>query len=245
MSELKREKDRIIQSLKSENSALKERFKELTEEAEDLNKSIHLPKIDEPRSGRVRKPPVNKTINHPVGAYTPPPPESHHPKLLNVGPKEFERSNDKNYNPKKLRKLEWESSQHRTSGVEWNDAHLRSPITGMNFWWDGHLIGLQLLHRMGESSQHLHLINKNISPVQYRLNGNDYVVNIILWISENKIGGIELISKSGRKDRFGNKGKGRKHDYEISDPEKPVFSFGKFRVVNNVSEITKLGFEVI
>ena len=39
------------------------------------------------------------------------------PKMLNVGPKEFDRNNDKNYSPKKLRKLEWESNQHRTNGI--------------------------------------------------------------------------------------------------------------------------------
>lgn len=99
-------------------------------------------------------------------------------------------NNDKNFSPKKLRKVEWESNQHRTSGIEWNDAHLRSPITGINFWFDGFLVGIQFLHRLGESSQHLHLISKVISPVQYRLNGNDYLEGIALWISDNKIAGI-------------------------------------------------------
>jgi len=43
---------------------------------------------------------------------------------------------------------------------------------------------------MGESTQHLHLITKTLSPIQYRLNGNDYVENVALWISENRIVGI-------------------------------------------------------
>lgn len=154
-------------------------------------------------------------------------------------------NNDKNFSPKKLRKVDWESNQHRTSGIEWNDAHLRSPITGINFWFDGFLVGIQFLHRLGESSQHLHLTSKVISPIQYRLNGNDYLEGVALWISDNKIAGIELASKSGRKDGFGNRGKGRKFDFFIKDGEKPVFSYGKFRINNNISEITKLGFEVI
>ena len=54
-----------------------------------------------------------------------------------------------------------------------------------------------------------------------------------------------MTSKSGRKDGFGNRGKGRKFDFSIKDPEKPVFSYGKFRIVNNVSQITKLGFEIV
>lgn len=98
---------------------------------------------------------------------------------------------------------------------------------------------------MGESSQHLHLVTKSINPVQYRLSGNDYLSNVILWISDNKITGIELTSKNGRHDSFGNKAKGRKFDFAIKDPEKPVFSYGRFRIFNNISEITKLGFEAV
>lgn len=64
----------------------------------------------------------------------------------------------------------------------------------------------------------------------------------MLWISDNKIVGIQLTSKNGRNDGFGSRGKGRKFDFQIKEPEKPVFSFGKFRVNNNVSEIIKLGF---
>ena len=112
----------------------------------------------------------------------------------------------------------------------------------MNLWFDGSLIGIQFLYRMGESSQHLHLVTKSISPVQYRLNTNDYVTGVILWISDNRIGGVELFSKNGRHDGFGSRGKGRKFDYLIKDGEKPVFSFGRFRITNNISEITKLGF---
>jgi len=98
---------------------------------------------------------------------------------------------------------------------------------------------------MGESSQHLHLVTKSINPVQYRLTGNDYLENVILWISDNKITGIELTSKNGRHDSFGSKAKGRKFDFAIKDPEKPVFSYGRFRISNNISEITKLGFESV
>lgn len=54
-----------------------------------------------------------------------------------------------------------------------------------------------------------------------------------------------MVSHGGRKDGFGNRGKGRKFDFGIREPEKPVYSFGKFRIVDNVSDITKLGFEVI
>jgi len=68
---------------------------------------------------------------------------------------------------------------------------------------------------------------------------------VTIWISDNQIVGIQLISKSGRNDGFGNRTKGRKFDFGIKDPEKPVFSYGKFRIVNNVSSITKLGFEVV
>ena len=132
--------------------------------------------------------------------------------------------------------MEWESANHRTNGIEWNDAHLRSPINGINFWFDNSLVGIQFLHRMGESSQHLHLMSKSVSPVQYRLNTNDYVQNIVLWISsDNKIVGIDLTSKNGRQDHFGNRGKVRKFDFLIKDPEKPVFSFGRFRINNNIS----------
>ena len=54
--------------------------------------------------------------------------------------------------------------------------------------------------------------------MQYRLNRNDYVINIVLWISDNKIVGIELTSKAGRNDGFGSRGKGRKFDFQIKDP---------------------------
>jgi len=49
----------------------------------------------------------------------------------------------------------------------------------------------------------------------------------------------------GRVDKFGIMAKARKHDFGIKKPEKPVVSFGQFRVNNNISEITKLGFEVV
>ena len=68
---------------------------------------------------------------------------------------------------------------------------------------------------------------------------------MILWISDNKITGIELFSKNGRHDQFGSKSRGRKFDFGIKDPEKPVISYGRFRITNNISEITKLGFEAV
>jgi hypothetical protein len=185
LNELRREKDRIVQSLRNENIVLKRRFAELSIETEQLNKSIHLPAIDSSRPADSTRPTPRPSLPLPQSARTPSP-----PKLLQVGPKEFERNNDKNYSPKKLRKVEWESSVHRTTGIEWQDAHLRSPITGLNLWFDGFLVGLQVLQRLGESVQHLHLTSKMVSPVQYRLNGSDYLENVVLWISDNRITGI-------------------------------------------------------
>ena len=79
------------------------------------------------------------------------------------------------------------------------------------------------------------MTTKTITPINYRLNGNDYVENIVLWISDNKITGIEFASKQGRNDAFGARGKGRKFDFEIKDPEKPIFSYGKFIINKNMS----------
>jgi hypothetical protein len=81
-----------------------------------------------------------------------------------------------------------------------------------------------------------------MNPIQYRLSGSDYVENIILNLNEGKIVGIEIVSKNGRKDSFGSKNKGKRFDFQIKSPEKPLFSFGRFKIVNNVSEICKLGF---
>jgi hypothetical protein len=46
LNELKREKNRIIDSLRNENIVLKRRYAELSVETEQLNKSVHLPAID-------------------------------------------------------------------------------------------------------------------------------------------------------------------------------------------------------
>ena len=54
--------------------------------------------------------------------------------------------------------------------------------------------------------------------------------------------GVEFLSKNGKNDSFGNKNKGKKFDFGIKKPEKPVASYGKLRINNNVSEIIKLGF---
>ncbi len=95
----------------------------------------------------------------------------------------------------------------------------------------------------------MHLVNKKIVPIQYRLSGNDYVVNIILVINEGMITGIEIMSKNSRKDNFGQKvgtNGTKKFDFGIKNPEKPIFSYGSF-IINkdNVSIINKLGFSVI
>jgi hypothetical protein len=46
LNELKKEKNRIIDSLRNENIVLKRRYAELSIEIEQLNKSVHLPAID-------------------------------------------------------------------------------------------------------------------------------------------------------------------------------------------------------
>lgn len=63
--------------------------------------------------------------------------------------------------------------------------------------------------------QHIHTEGgetKKLVPIQYRLNSNDYLENIVLVISKANgnqesgiitIQGIELQSKNGRKDIFG------------------------------------------
>jgi len=73
----------------------------------------------------------------------------------------------------------------------------------------------------------------------------DYVENVVLYVLEGLISGVEFVSRMGRVDRFGNINKAKKHDMGIKKQEKPIASFGMFRINNNVSEITKLGFEVI
>ena len=52
------------------------------------------------------------------------------------------------------------------------------------------LIGIQFVHMMGESIQHLHLVNKKMNPIQYRLTGKDYVENIILVLADGAITGL-------------------------------------------------------
>ena len=84
---------------------------------------------------------------------------------------------------------------------------------------------------MGESVQHLHIATqKKITPIQYRLDKNDYLENIVLVIMTNppkpdtpkeSIVGIELYSKNGRKDTFGMKvgtAGTQKHDFGIKAP---------------------------
>jgi hypothetical protein len=58
------------------------------------------------------------------------------------------------------------------------------------------------------------------------------------------ISGVEFFSSSGSVEFYGAKGKGKKFDFGIKKPEKPMITLGQFKVNNNVSEITKLGFEV-
>jgi hypothetical protein len=60
----------------------------------------------------------------------------------------------------------------------------------MNLWLDGYLLGIQFLHTMGDSSQHLHLMSKKVTPIQYRLSSNDYLQNIVLYLNDNLIVGI-------------------------------------------------------
>lgn len=45
LAELRKEKERIIDTLRNENIVLKRRFAELSVQTEQLNKSIHLPQI--------------------------------------------------------------------------------------------------------------------------------------------------------------------------------------------------------
>ena len=116
-------------------------------------------------------------------------------------------------------------------------------------WFEKHLVGIQFVHVMGESIQHMHLVNKKIVPIQYRLSGNDYIENFILVINDGFITGIEFISKTGRKDNFGQKigaSGTKKFDFGIKSPEKPIFSFGSFMIgKDNVSMVNRLGFSII
>lgn len=113
---------------------------------------------------------------------------------------------------------------------------------------------------MGESDQHLHILpEKKITPIQYRLNTNDYLENIVVIIMINppkaeilkdSIVGIELISKNGRRDSFGQKlgsAGTQKFDFEIKTPEKPIYSYGSFTINSQlkVSCVNKLGFVIV
>lgn len=123
----------------------------------------------------------------------------------------------------------------------------KSPITAINLWFDGHLLGIEVIHERGTSGQQLQILSgKRLAPVQYRLPAGDHLENVILYISEGFIHGVELFSKNGRVDKFGNASqKARRFDFGIKKPEKPTVSFGQYRITNSMSEITKLGFEVI
>ena len=101
---------------------------------------------------------------------------------------------------------------------------------------------------------------KKLIPIQYRLNSNDYLENVILIVSKggqnkqesqsNSILGLELISKNGRKDTFGLKvgSQGtQKFDFGVKGPEKPIYSFGSFTIspITHLSCISSLGFAII
>lgn len=55
-------------------------------------------------------------------------------------------------------------------------------------------------------------------PIQYRLSTGDYVENIVLYISDGFVQGMEFMSKNGRADKFGNISKARKFDFGIKKP---------------------------
>lgn len=69
-------------------------------------------------------------------------------------------------------------------------------------------------------------------------------------IHKDAIVGLELISKNGRKDSFGQKigsSGTQKFDFCIKTPEKPIYSFGSFTInsKSGVSCINRLGFAVV
>ena len=75
-----------------------------------------------------------------------------------LGNSAYERKNDKNFVPKKARLVEWNLNKNKKNmpGFSWNDENNKSPITGVNIWLDKQLIGLQFIHTLGETIQHLH-----------------------------------------------------------------------------------------
>lgn len=106
-----------------------------------------------------------------------------------------------------------------SGGISWNDSDIKSPIIGVNMWMDGYLLGIQFLHSMGESPQHLQLPLKKVNPIQYRLNNDDYLQNAILHINDNKIVGFQFVSKNGRNDSFGMvKTKAKAFNFGIKKP---------------------------
>ena len=96
-------------------------------------------------SSRVRRKvtPVSRNERKIISAYNPDPP------VKNRSFVSYEATNDKNFVPKQPRKIDWTSSGPSQGGISWNDADKKSPITGMNLWMDGHLLGIQFLHTMG------------------------------------------------------------------------------------------------
>ena len=204
----------MIQSIRVENKNLNDRLESLKAEYSALfvegNYSLEMPEIPK-RKDKVYIDSSRKVSKTPVITNN---------KSVNLGPSQYERKNDKNFVSKKEKFLEWTSSNSK-KGLKWKDDDCRSPITGINFWFDKHLIGIQFVHTVGESIQHMHLINKKVTPIQYRLSGNDYVENVILVLMEGEIVGVELVSKSGRKDNFGMKvgtNGTKKFDFGIRSP---------------------------
>ena len=95
---------------------------------------------------------------------------------------------------------------------------------------DGFLVGIQFLHTLGESVQHMHLLNKKVMPIQYRLHDGDWLTNVVLYHIDNRILALDFHSKNGRNDTFGTKAKAKKFDFQIKKPEKPLYSLGRFKI---------------
>lgn len=77
---------------------------------------------------------------------------------VSLGNSAYERKNDKNYVQRKVRLVEWNINKNKKTnlGFSWNDESNKSPITGINLWFDKYLIGLQFIHILSETNQHLH-----------------------------------------------------------------------------------------
>ena len=54
--------------------------------------------------------------------------------------------------------MEWNLNKGKKGlpGFSWNDEGSKSPITGVNLWMDKYLIGIQFIHTLGYTIQHLH-----------------------------------------------------------------------------------------